>query len=552
MSKNHFPGANITAQYWAGKFVGSTMDTNCACVHTTETSVWPGYSGGASAPHMTIRPNIAAKTVDMRQHYPAGKSSRALVNLAGGVETNTLGVFQIELIGTCDPRYKVSRKEWGKAGVDYIYWPDAPDWLLKAIAPVFKWLDAEWPKFNIADAAPRGWAAYPSSYGLKAPQRMIGAEWRNAYGIFGHQHVPENAHGDPGNFPIAKLVAIATGAVVPPVDPPTPPDPAPQIAVWDLPSTWKIGSTGAAVTKLGQRLVIHARALGLPAPYKEGPGPEFTETDRAAVEAFQRAQGWSGADADGYPGPETFKRLAADPSEPAVVVTIPGLHWNIAGSDTVNGYQDENATRGDDVGRWAKEIGFDVFVACEAGQSNLRAGVDSILGRSWSQHAKAVWSTSRFKSLSATKSYADNLYNYLKSVKYGAGMFGEKSGKKFAVLEIHTDYRKPAKQAKQVQSIFKKFIADTDKLGIPRENVVVCGDFNWDGTSGDNPFKALADWGFVEKGSTNDATFLDGRHLDGVLAHKNAKVAVTRPNRANRAGVKLSDHFPRKFVLTAK
>ena len=224
MSKNFYPPANRTVQYWAGKFVGSTMNTNCACIHTTETTGWPSYGGGASAPHMTVLPNIAAQTVSVRQHYPANKSSRALVNLAGGVETNTLNVFQIELIGTCDSRYA---KRWGSkvAGKDYIYWPDAPDWLLEAIAPIFQWLDAEWPGFKLVDATPRGWVKYPDSYGLKAKQRMSFAEWRNAYGIFGHQHVPENTHGDPGNFPISRLVEIATRK---PEPVPTPePEPAP-------------------------------------------------------------------------------------------------------------------------------------------------------------------------------------------------------------------------------------------------------------------------------------------------------------------------------------
>ncbi|MFD3560872.1 hypothetical protein ACFWVU_14500 [Streptomyces sp. NPDC058686] len=37
----------------------------------------------------------------VRQHFPANMSSRALVNRNGGVETNTLNVVQIELVGTC-------------------------------------------------------------------------------------------------------------------------------------------------------------------------------------------------------------------------------------------------------------------------------------------------------------------------------------------------------------------------------------------------------------------------------------------------------------------
>lgn len=45
--------------------------------------------------------------------------------------------------------------------------------------------------------------------------------------------------------------------------------------------------------------------------YTSGPGPRWTEADRRNVEAFQRAQGWRGAEAEGYPGPETWRRLFA-------------------------------------------------------------------------------------------------------------------------------------------------------------------------------------------------------------------------------------------------
>ena len=66
-----------------------------------------------------------------------------------------------------------------------------------------------------------------------------------------------------------------------------------------------------AVTLLGQRLVLHGYGK-----YEKGPGPVFTEVDKASVMAFQKAQGWSGSDADGYPGPETWARLMKEPAKP--------------------------------------------------------------------------------------------------------------------------------------------------------------------------------------------------------------------------------------------
>jgi murein L,D-transpeptidase YcbB/YkuD len=65
------------------------------------------------------------------------------------------------------------------------------------------------------------------------------------------------------------------------------------------------GSNNAHVTRLGKRLVKE----GFGKYYTRGPGPRWGEADRRGVEAFQRAQGWRGGAADGYPGPETWRRL---------------------------------------------------------------------------------------------------------------------------------------------------------------------------------------------------------------------------------------------------
>jgi hypothetical protein len=65
------------------------------------------------------------------------------------------------------------------------------------------------------------------------------------------------------------------------------------------------GANNAYVTQLGRQLV----RKGFGRFYQVGPGPQWTEADRRAVEAFQRTQGWRGGAADGYPGPETWRRL---------------------------------------------------------------------------------------------------------------------------------------------------------------------------------------------------------------------------------------------------
>ncbi|RSS35322.1 peptidoglycan-binding protein [Streptomyces sp. WAC08241] len=69
--------------------------------------------------------------------------------------------------------------------------------------------------------------------------------------------------------------------------------------------SFRPGQSNAYVEKLGEQLVKR----GFGKHYLSGPGPRWTEADRRNVEAFQRAQGWRGGAADGYPGPETWRRL---------------------------------------------------------------------------------------------------------------------------------------------------------------------------------------------------------------------------------------------------
>lgn len=67
---------------------------------------------------------------------------------------------------------------------------------------------------------------------------------------------------------------------------------------------FKVGRTSRKITALGKALV-KAGYKG----YRFGPGPFFSSADKRAVTWFQKKQGWSGADADGLPGSETWKRL---------------------------------------------------------------------------------------------------------------------------------------------------------------------------------------------------------------------------------------------------
>ncbi|MER6572099.1 peptidoglycan-binding protein, partial [Streptomyces sp. NPDC001093] len=73
-------------------------------------------------------------------------------------------------------------------------------------------------------------------------------------------------------------------------------------------ASFRPGAENAYVTQLGRRLM----EKGFGTFYPAGPGPRWGEADRRAVQAFQRTQGWRGGAADGFPGPETWRRLFAD------------------------------------------------------------------------------------------------------------------------------------------------------------------------------------------------------------------------------------------------
>lgn len=215
-----YPRAS-TKYWWQGTWGGDVMEVNVAVLHTTEGVGLSDYDGGSMAPNLTAVADFKNKKLVWYQHFDIDRSSRALRNLAGGVETNTLNVVQVEFEGTCD--YS-KRERWGSriAGQDYIYWGDPPDWALRDAADFLRWLNAN---HGVPLSGPTMWLAYgpdprrpgitPASYGA-SPARMAFAAWNAFKGICGHQHVPENDHGDPGSLPFAKLIALAKGTTTPP------------------------------------------------------------------------------------------------------------------------------------------------------------------------------------------------------------------------------------------------------------------------------------------------------------------------------------------------
>ncbi|MER7497116.1 peptidoglycan-binding protein [Streptomyces pharetrae] len=304
MATTLYPGA-IRGTHWYGDtYKGDLLDPNVLALHTTEGTGIVSYSNGASAPHLTAKPNFKTRAFDVYQHFALNRSARALVNLPGGVETNTNNVIQLELVGTCDPKHKTA---WNglKAGVDYVYWPDAPEWAYDALADLIAWMHTH---MDIPLSGPSQWPAYPASYGATSA-RMTFKEWNSFKGICGHLHAPENSHGDPGNIPFAKILAKAKalvdkGDTKPPAGGgPTPrPKPAPPFPGRQY---FGPGKHSAHITALGKQLV----KKGYGKHYTSGPGPKWSDADRKNVRDFQLSRKELAGDADGLPGPLTWKLL---------------------------------------------------------------------------------------------------------------------------------------------------------------------------------------------------------------------------------------------------
>jgi hypothetical protein len=85
----------------------------------------------------------------------------------------------------------------------------------------------------------------------------------------------------------------------------TPPPPTKTIPAFPGRQYFKDGANNRYVTQLGQQLV----KKGFGKHYVSGPGPRWSDADRRNVQDFQRSRKELAGDADGYPGPLTWKLL---------------------------------------------------------------------------------------------------------------------------------------------------------------------------------------------------------------------------------------------------
>ncbi|MFF8367843.1 peptidoglycan-binding protein [Streptomyces lydicus] len=226
-------------------------------------------------PHILYDPT----TDRIGQFGPLNKSARALKN-DGSTRTNRVGkaCIQIEVLA------RASKPFTG-------YWKPGPN---------FKKLLDGIRSYGIPDVFPMGALAKTYAAATKRDRDT----WLTEGGHYGHCHVPGNDHWDPGAIsPSALFKAAPTkpadGGSKPPAKP------RPSAPAFPGAQYFRAGAKNRYVTMLGKQLVKR----GYGHFYRQGPGPQWTAVDRAAVRAFQLAHKELKGDADGYPGPLTWKML---------------------------------------------------------------------------------------------------------------------------------------------------------------------------------------------------------------------------------------------------
>ncbi|MER5931291.1 peptidoglycan-binding protein [Streptomyces sp. NPDC002054] len=172
--------------------------------------------------------------------------------------------------------------------------------------PATRWSDADRLATQAFQQA-QGWTGADAD-GVPGPDT-----WKLLVTGAGKDIRPTVGAGTPPTPPAPATPATQPAPTTPaaPATPATAPAPSTRpvtaAPVYPGAAVFRPGRTHPAIEALGRRLA----RKGFGKHYRSGPGLSWTEADRRSVEAFQRAQGWRGAEADGYPGPETWRRLFA-------------------------------------------------------------------------------------------------------------------------------------------------------------------------------------------------------------------------------------------------
>lgn len=116
---------------------------------------------------------------------------------------------------------------------------------------------------------------------------------------------------------------------------------------------------------LKKRVNLHLAELGIKHSMVVS-NPKYGAGTVRAVAAFQRAQGWTGSGADGMPGPETLKRLAAR-AKHTPVDTLPKGTTKLRHRHASMQFSDSTRQQSHDVEKIFTQLNADIITGTEAG-----------------------------------------------------------------------------------------------------------------------------------------------------------------------------------------
>jgi hypothetical protein len=222
------------------------------------------FSGGGRgvAPHILWDP-FTGRYV---QFVPANSRSKSLVDLAGGTRTNRAGSVVIQIEALFFPYCEVDGKVY----------PRLIDTPCKGWTELHAWVHS----WGVPDAWPNG-----------RPENCTRDEhtWETQAGWYPHAAVPENNHEDPLTWPAF----------------PATPKPAVKYEPYPGASFFVAGRRSPIIAAMHDRLV----AVGCNRYQSSANKDMWGSGDEHSYAAWQRHLGYSGADANGIPGPTSWAAL---------------------------------------------------------------------------------------------------------------------------------------------------------------------------------------------------------------------------------------------------
>jgi hypothetical protein len=227
------------------------------------------FAGGGAgvAPHILWDPFEGHFT----QFVPANSRSKSLVDKAGGTRTNRAGSVVIQVEALFFPYCRVGKTVY----------PRLLDTPCKGWAELQAWVHS----WGVPNAWPMG---RPTDFSSHRSESV----WEKQGGWYGHSQVPENDHQDPGSWP------AFVGTSPPPAGKPTY-EPFPGA------SFFRAGRRSPIIAAMHKRLVD----VGCGRYLSDANANVWGSGDERSYAAWQRHLGYSGADANGIPGPTSWAKL---------------------------------------------------------------------------------------------------------------------------------------------------------------------------------------------------------------------------------------------------